>query len=398
MNEPVSPIFDDDEELSREIEPISTNANQADAPGEDVLETSPPRLPGPGFLESIAWTILAMMIQIVGSVCAIFVIFTLYVASAELPEQQLKLKLQDDSFLMELMREYPGTNLGITMIVFFLGVATVVGLRLGSHRRRALPLQMPSPWHVFLTLLWVLPLSLISGQLGLFADLGWNQLTQLFPSLQGMDGLNVMESIGEIISGMPVGLVFVLIAVFPAVTEELLFRVLIGRGLVARYGIVTGIALTTLLFAAVHMHPVHMVALLPLSVAIHVSYLASRSVWIPMLAHFLNNALAVSVLLNFDPEEVPAGVGEEFLPWYVTLTAAIFCVMIGWMYWQSRLVLHDEELAPISEPYISADRNHPLWGLLDYGWRFPPQKTMIAFALSMGFFVASMMYFGQQQI
>lgn len=398
MNEPVSPIFDDEEGPERGLNSLSSPEENQDPPSDELTVDAPSKRPGPGFLESVAWTIAAMMSQVIGSIIAIIVIMVLYVASSGIPEQQLQMKLQDEDFLMELLREYTGVNLTITMGVFFVAVSTIVALRLGSHRQRAIPFHPPSAWHIFLTCLWVLPLSLISGQLGLLAGLGWDHLTQVFPSLEGLDGLNVMESIGDIIKDMPPWLVYLLIAVFPAVTEELLFRVLIGRGLVARHGVVMGVALTTLLFAAVHMHPVHMIALLPLSVAIHVSYLSSRSVWIPMLAHFLNNSLAVSVLLNFDAEDIPAGAGEEFLPWYVTLTAAIFCLMIGRMYWQSRQILHDDELIPQPESFVSADRPDSLWGIAHFRWDFPPRKTMIAFAFSMGMFVASMMYFGQQQI
>ena len=73
-------------------------------------------------------------------------------------------------------------------------------------------------------------------------------LAEQIPSIRGMDELNIMESIGEVIAGMPHWLVYLLIAVCPAVSEELLFRVLIGRGLVARHGVFVGVGLTTILF------------------------------------------------------------------------------------------------------------------------------------------------------
>ncbi|MBD3675251.1 MAG: CPBP family intramembrane metalloprotease [Planctomycetaceae bacterium] len=395
MNEPESPHLDD-EQVDPDRDPVQfSTASPENQQSVEEIKQAESSVPGPGFLESIGWTILGMLSQLVGSLIALIVMLVLYVNSSGLSGEQLQQKLQEEKFLTSLMREQTGLHLGITMGFFFLAVSTMVGLRLGSQRRRAIPFHFPSAWHIFLTVLWVLPLSLISGQLGLFAGQGWERLTEIYPSLQDLDGLNVMESIGGLIKDLPHWLVYLLIAVFPAVSEELLFRVLIGRGLVARYGVVAGIALTTLLFAAVHMHPVHMFALIPLSVAIHLSYLASRSIWVPMLAHFLNNAMAASLLLNYDPEQLPAGAGEEFLPWPVTLAAGVFCVMIGWMYWQTRLLPLNEEFVPESEPFVSADRPPLSLDACHFRWRFPSQKTVFAFALSMGFFVASMMSLGQ---
>jgi hypothetical protein len=85
-----------------------------------------------------------------------------------------------------------------------------------------------------------------------------------------------------------------IIAVMPAIAEELVFRGVIGRGLVARWGIVPGVLITSCLFAAVHFHPAHALAVVPLGIAMHLVYLATRSFWAPVLLHFLNNAWATA--------------------------------------------------------------------------------------------------------
>jgi hypothetical protein len=74
------------------------------------------------------------------------------------------------------------------------------------------------------------------------------------------------------------------------------FRGLIGRGLIARWGVVGGVLLTSLLFAAAHVSPAHAIATLPIAVFLHVSYLATGSIGAPIFVHFLNNALSVTMM------------------------------------------------------------------------------------------------------
>jgi len=395
VTEPVSPIFDEEEpeNLQEALSPFYDEEEAETKTSKTILLE---RSPGPGFLESICWTFAAMFSQLIGSIIAVIVILFVYASNSGVAPTDLQGKLQEPDFMKFLMTNYSGLNLSIIMLTFFVSIILIVLGRLGSHRRRALPFQLPSSWHVLLTFLWVLPLSVLCGQLGMFADLGWQRLADQIPVLHELDNLNVMESIGDVVKDMPTWLVYLLIAVCPAVSEELLFRVLIGRGLVARYGVVAGICLTTILFAAVHLHPVHVIALLPLSVAIHVSYLASRSVWIPMLAHFLNNALAVSVLLNMDADAVAEATAlEGFLPWWATLAAALLSLMIGWVYWQTRQLWKDEEGASLPEPFSSADRFTEFQPAF-LNWTFPKPKVLYALAFSMCFFVFAMAMISQQ--
>lgn len=80
----------------------------------------------------------------------------------------------------------------------------------------------------------------------------------------------------------------------PAIGEEPLFRGLIGRGLVARYG-AFGILLASFLFGLEHLTPDHIAATFLLGVVAQLVYLAVRSLWAPIVLHFANNLLAVSL-------------------------------------------------------------------------------------------------------
>ncbi len=58
-------------------------------------------------------------------------------------------------------------------------------------------------------------------------------------------------------------------AVAPALGEELVFRGVIGRGLIARWGLPAGVLITSVMFAAIHVHPAHVVGVIPVGIAMH---------------------------------------------------------------------------------------------------------------------------------
>lgn len=123
-------------------------------------------------------------------------------------------------------------------------------------------------------------------------------------------------------------LLIVYVGVIPAVNEEFLFRGLLGRGLVARWGVIGGVSLTSLLFAAVHFYPPQVVSLVPLAILMHMAYLATRSIWAPVLVHLVNNALAVIQLKlsaqEFDPLAAPNLTFQEWLAMVIGAAIGVF--------------------------------------------------------------------------
>jgi hypothetical protein len=114
-----------------------------------------------------------------------------------------------------------------------------------------------------------------------------------------------------------------IMAVAPAIGEELVFRGVIGRGLVARWGVPAGVILTSLLFAGAHLHPAHAIGVVPLGIFMHLMYLATRSFWAPVLVHFLNNcwaAVATKYEGELGLEAFEEAAGERLV------AAALFCI------------------------------------------------------------------------
>ncbi len=93
--------------------------------------------------------------------------------------------------------------------------------------------------------------------------------------------------LGDMISG-GLGMAIALVVVAP-LTEELLFRGLILRGFMQRYGTVPAVLLSTLLFALVHVNPYQFASAITMGVFLAWLFVRTRSLWPCIIAHALFN-------------------------------------------------------------------------------------------------------------
>jgi membrane protease YdiL (CAAX protease family) len=179
------------------------------------------------------------------------------------------------------------------MLIFVIVAVTAVVLRLGTQPGRKLALNGFCTLHGLILVALMLPVSIVSGELYRVTDVRlWQPLTDAIPLLSMLDNANSMNSIADLAGRLPLPGLLLCLAVAPAIGEEIICRGLIGRGLIARWGLPLGVMGTTLLFAAIHVHPVHVVGVIPLGLCMHVLYVSTRSFWAPVCFHFLNNAWA----------------------------------------------------------------------------------------------------------
>lgn len=111
----------------------------------------------------------------------------------------------------------------------------------------------------------------------------------------------------------------------------------LGRGLVARHGLVKGVLLASVFFGLAHLDPVHAAATAIIGLGIHVVYLGSKSILAPMLLHTLNNALAFAIAKLIVPQmNVPLDALDHHFP-VVTLVSLAVVVIIGWLFYETRV-------------------------------------------------------------
>lgn len=152
----------------------------------------------------------------------------------------------------------------------------------GPDWQRMAGLVRPRPMHLLAALVGGAGLLLVFiGGTGLLALVpGW----QMTPALPINEPLACATCRGNR-AVWPWPVVVVLSIVIPAICAELWFRAFIGRGLVERFGTVPGVLLTSGLFALAHIEPRQMIGAFILGVVLHMAFLASQSLVVPILLH-----------------------------------------------------------------------------------------------------------------
>lgn len=230
--------------------------------------------PGPGFAASLLWALLFVAVTQLIPLCGL-VVWSLDTAG--------NLVISSAGFLPALL---VGQLLGVCMSVLALRV------RLGRSWPSTLQFRRPALVPCFLAVL-CLPALIVVGysvETGIEHLLGAKEPTA--------------ELINEGMAHYSLWFCLLVIAVGAAVNEELFCRGFLGQGLVGRYGILLGVLLTSSIFGAIHLNLPQGVWACILGCFLHLTYLATRSLWVPVLLHFLNNAAAVLVLAaypDFEP-------------------------------------------------------------------------------------------------
>jgi membrane protease YdiL (CAAX protease family) len=88
---------------------------------------------------------------------------------------------------------------------------------------------------------------------------------------------------------------FAAFALLPAACEELVFRGVLARSLGRRHSLIVAVAISAAVFSAYHLSPVQALPTFTLGIALAVLAVRSDSVLPTMLAHALNNAMAIAM-------------------------------------------------------------------------------------------------------
>lgn len=140
------------------------------------------------------------------------------------------------------------------------------------------------------------------------------------------------------------GVAVVVIALVPAISEELVFRGVIQKNLVRWFSPHVGVWLGAAIFSAIHFQFFGFVPRFVLGLVLGYLYLWSGNILVSMAAHFTQNAFQLLMLYlaqhgqfgwGFDPDS------NEALPWTLVIPSAL--LSIGLLYF-----LHQRLTAPIA--------------------------------------------------
>ncbi len=245
-----------------------------------------------GILESIFWALCFFILNIIGMligvICSFFIQYSHFNGdSAQFREiilDQLE-DIRDNNHLGVYVAELFNAGFigaeGLTVLF----ILVVTRLRMGRYWYREVHLSPPKIGHFLLAMLCLPVLMIVHG----FAhELG----RAIFQPIVN-DPNQQIDLMSLIIGKMNLGLAIMVIGICPGFGEELLCRGLIGSGLRNRYNFMVSLLVSSLLFGLLHFEPSYVFGTAFMGVFLFVIFYTTRSLFLTMILHALNNSLTV---------------------------------------------------------------------------------------------------------
>ncbi len=227
--------------------------------------------------------------------------------------------LADQEALLAVMTTFPALAAGqVANLLVFVFIAVAAPLLARVPHRSALGLGRPPLATLVFAALGILGM-------GPLADRITRELKPFFPAQSSL------ELIEKAIAGHPWWALLPFLALCPALGEEVLCRGVLQRSIQRPW---LAIPISAVFFAALHFDPLHMAGVLPLG--FYLAWLGQRtgSLWVPVAAHFANNAAAVVAMVVTQDlaQDVALGAADDELPlWAVPaglVLTALMCLAI----------------------------------------------------------------------
>ena len=199
---------------------------------------------------------------------------------------------------------------------------------------------------------------LIAMGISIICLFGFSALTNLFMEILYRAGYSsVVSDIVIPDFGTYIFYVF-MICVVPAICEEVLFRGLICNGL-KKLGTTTAVFLSAFLFMIMHGSPDQTVHQFILGIILALAFLISNNLWVPIIVHFLNNFIAVTisyVAYGDSAEEVVTETAQMYLSDYLfyAITSAVVAGVILYFLFKalSNCSKVEEKVEPVEQKNI----------------------------------------------
>jgi membrane protease YdiL (CAAX protease family) len=288
-----------------------------------VLPAAAP--PHPGFWWGILWCMGFLFVtQIIpGIVVPLIIIFYRLMGT---PSNLMREKLRDSGWVQGMIADSMPQSFFVAEVMVIVFSLLVIRFVVGPDWKRQLGVRRPSLSQFILVLISLAPMVILAQGIYLVAS-------RNLPGMKDL-GMQGMEELVQKFRTWPPAFGALVIGLGPGIGEELWCRGFLGRGFVGRYGVVVGVLLTSFFFGAIHIDPPQGTMAMLMGIFLHYVYLTTRSLWMPMLLHFLNNAVSVLAghfanlsFIDTEPEKIPA---------VVFWAAAFLLGALTWAFYQGR--------------------------------------------------------------
>ena len=214
-----------------------------------------------------------------------------------------------------------------------------------EHRMQALGFRsLTPPWWLILIGMALMFVSLpVTNQLTI-----WNEGMSFGKSLTWLeDWIKSLEEAAKVatekmlnvdtIGGLLLNLVIV--ALIPAVGEEMTFRGVLQQSLTRKMNPHVAIILSAAIFSFIHFQFYGFLPRMFLGILLGYMFYITGSLWTSILMHFLNNGTAVVLyylnnqgIIDIDVEHF----GAMESPWLVVISVAMTAGLIAWSWWKTR--------------------------------------------------------------
>lgn len=216
----------------------------------------------------------------------------------------------------------------LSVCIFFL--PTIIVARMMSKQPLDyIGLKTASSPIAYLVVILLMLLTIVIG--GSMATL--NELIPLTPQMElyfksmeedymkQIEVMSQMKGLGDLMIAL------IVMSLVPAIVEEVFFRGGFQNMMHRSTGnFWVAIIVTSLLFSAIHFSFYGFLTRLTLSIVLGLLYAQTRNLWMPIIAHFINNAIGVGEVyyLRTTGQSLEDGVGDKFPIWWGVIALAVF--------------------------------------------------------------------------
>lgn len=231
---------------------------------------------------------------------------------------------------------------GVAGVGLAAGALAIPLLYQQTFRQYFAPRQLTSAWWLLLAIVLIIctiPFisALLTWNTSIHLPTGWQALEQ-WARIQEIHAQQLIQALTQFQSFPQFLVALLVMALLPAVAEELIFRGVMQPTLMRWLGAPhAGIWLTAIFFSAIHVQFFGFVPRFILGVLLGYLYAWNRNILVPMTAHFTQNAGQLLFLWLaqkgyatgvFNPAALPAW------PWPTVLVSSLFTVGILYVFYQ----------------------------------------------------------------